>query len=165
MKVTAQTSPASARLGAGRSARAFTILEVMVAAMVMALTLTSSLQVLGYGLRAVDTARCTTLAGQILQSQMEKLRLLTWSQLTGAGGPMSIASFTPDVTSVGTSNQISNFTCTQSITYDPAAVYGNTMLDITLTAQWRGIDGRTHSRSYSTLYGQNGISDFFYTAH
>jgi len=148
-------------------------MEVVVATMVMALTITSSLQVLQRGLTAIDTARNTTLAGQILQSQMEKLRLLTWSQLTGASGPMTLATFTPDITAVGSSTQVSKFTtagggsCTQSLSYDTAYdVAGqHTMVNITLTATWSGIDNIQRSRIYSTRYAKNGISDFFYTAH
>jgi Tfp pilus assembly protein PilV len=181
MKPTAPISLAFTHRDARRSACAFTILEVMVATMVMTLTLTSSLQVLGYGLRAIDTARYTTLAGQILQSQMEKLRMLTWTQMTSATGPMSDATFTPDN---GISPQVTNFftvaagtttptadSCAQSIVYDPAydiTVGGatvHTMVDITLTATWKGADGIQRFRTYYSQYAQFGISDMFYTAH
>jgi hypothetical protein len=132
----------------------------MTAAFVMALVLTSSLIVVQRGFQAIDTARYTTLAGQILQSQMEKLRLLTWSQLNS----ITATTFTPDVSN--SSAQIANFTsCTQSISPDTSAPYNSTMINITLTANWRGADNRPHTLSYFTRYGQNGISDFFYTAH
>jgi Tfp pilus assembly protein PilV len=183
MKLTAQISPSSARRGVRRSVRALTILEVMIATMVMVLTITSSLQVLGCGLRAIDTARYTTLAGQILQSQMEKLRLLTWTQMTLATGPMASANstFTPDN---GISSQVNNFftiapgttthtpdSCTQSIVYDPAydittsGTTVHTMVDITLTATWIGADGIQRTRTYYSQYAHFGISDMFYTAH
>jgi Tfp pilus assembly protein PilV len=167
MKVTAQTSPASARRDFRRSVRAVTILEVMVAVMVLALTITSSLQVLGSGLRAMDTARYSTLAGQILQSQMEKLRLMNWSQLQNVEGINT--PFTADVGtsstsssggSVVTSNQVKNFSCIQTIQAD--STYSN-MIDIKLTASWSGMDGINHSRTYYTQYSQHGISDFIVT--
>jgi type II secretory pathway pseudopilin PulG len=163
MKFTAQTQPAFARRDVHRSARAFTLLEVMIAAMVMTLTITSSLEVLQRGLQAIDTARYSTLAGQILQSQMEKLRLLSSTQLqpivTGHA-----ASFTPDLvqTVAGASSQVSKFTCNQTLSYDPA--YANsTMIDITLTATWTSLDGTQHTRTYYSQYAQHGISDFFYS--
>lgn len=151
--------------------RAFTIVEVMVAASVMVLTLTSSLLVVQQGMRALDTARYTTLAGQILQSQMEKLRLLTWTQLTNAtSGPVAFSTFTPDLTATATS-QIQRFTadgvagkCSQSIV-DAPSPFNATMKVITLTAEWKGIDGTPHKLSYITHYGKSGISDFFYTSH
>jgi Tfp pilus assembly protein PilV len=143
-------------------------MEVMLGATVMALGISTSILTLQYGMRAIDTARYTTLAGQILQSQMEKLRLLTWAQLTNTtSGPVAYSTFTPDVTSTTTA-QLRRFSaggvagrCAQSIT--TVAGMGGTMRAITLTATWTGIDGKSHSLSYTTYYGQNGISDFFYT--
>ena len=145
----------------------------MVAATVLVLAISSSLIVLQQAIRAIDTARYTTLAGQILQSQMEKLRLLTWTQLTNTTyGPSApaYATFTPDITSVATA-QINRFfvgsqkgKCAQSIVAAPAP-YSSTMKQITLTANWTGVDGRAHKLSYVSYYGQNGISDFFYTTH
>ena len=153
---------------------AFTIVEVMVAATVMVLAISSSIIVMQQGLRAIDTARFTTLAGQVLQSQMEKLRLLTWTQLTNAtSGPVAYTTFTPDLTSTA-SAQLNRFVaggvagkCSQSIASPTTGVaaFDNTMKIITLTATWIGIDGRSHSLSYVTYYGKNGLSDFFYTSH
>ena len=142
----------------------FTIVEVGVAALVLVLCITSSLMVLQRGFVAIDNARYTTLAGQILQSQMEKLRLLTWAQLTATtGGPPQNGTFTPDLTPTA-SAQLANFTCTQVITNAPAP-FDTTMKDITLTAKWKGTDGRFRTLTYYTRYGQNGISDFFFTPH
>jgi Tfp pilus assembly protein PilV len=161
MKVTAQTQPVFARRDIRRSARALTILEVLIAAMVMTLTLTSSLQILQRGLQAIDTARYSTLAGQILQSQMEKLRLLSSTQLQPlvTGNPTV---FKPDL--VGSSSLVSRFTnnCKQTLSFDGGHA-GNTMVDITLTATWNGSDGTQHTRTYYSQYAYNGISDFFYS--
>ena len=136
----------------------------MIAASVMVLAISSSLIVLQHGLRAIDTARSTTLAGQVLQSQMEKLRLLTWTQLEA----VTSTTFTPD-NSGATSTQINRFVagnvsgkCAQSIVDE--GTFAN-MKVITLTASWVGTDGRTHNLSYVTRYGKNGLSDFFYTSH
>ena len=136
------------------------------ASFVMVLGISTSIIVLQRGMQAIDTARYTTLAGQILQSQMEKLRLLTWAQLTApppsaGSGPGS--TFTTDISST-VSGQLAQFTSlTQSITDAPSPF--TNMKDITLTATWRGSDGRMHSLKYMTRYGRNGISDFFYTSH
>lgn len=165
--------PASlALIGAARWRRSrragVTIVEVMVAAGVLVLAISSSIIVLQQGMRAIDTARYTTLAGQILQSQMEKLRLLTWTQLTNTtSGPVAFTTFRPDLTS-STTAQLRRFTaagttgrCAMSIVDVPGA--GGKMKSITLTATWTGINGQAHSLSYSTFYGKNGMSDSFYT--
>ena len=149
--------------------RAFTLIEVMLAATVMTLAISSSIIVLQHGLRAIDTARYTTLAGQILQSQMEKLRLLNWEQMTHATyGADNFSTFPADVASTPTA-EIKRFVaggvqgrCSQSIV--PAdAPFDTRMLKITLTANWNGLDGRPHSLTYITYYGQYGLSDFFYS--
>lgn len=157
-----------------RNAKGFTIVEVMVAASVLVLAISSSLFVLQAGMRAIDNARYTTLAGQVLQSQMEKLRLLTWTQLTHPTyGPVAFSTFVPDVTATATA-QINRFTaggtagrCSQTITAPTTglASFDDAFRIITLTANWTGIDGRPHTLSYTTHYAKNGISDFFYTSH
>ncbi len=166
----------SARLGSPRrrSSKGFTIVEVMVAASVLVLVLSSSLFVIQAGMRAIDTARYTTLAGQVLQSQMEKLRLLTWTQLTHPTyGPVAFPTFAPDLTSSSTA-QINRFTaggvaarCAQTITAPSTglASFDDAFRIITLTATWNGMDGRPHTLTYTTHYAKNGISDFFYTSH
>ena len=161
MKRKSSSSKRCIRLSARR---AFTILEVMVAASVMVVAISSSLIVLQQGLRAIDTARSTTLAGQILQSQMEKLRLLNWTQLTA----VTATTFTPDNAAASTA-QMNRFKaggvsgkCAQSII--DATPFTN-MKVITLTATWTGTDGLPHTLSYVTRYAQNGLSDFFYTSH
>ena len=144
----------------------FTLVEVVAAVCVMTLVIMTSITTLEYGIRAIDNARYTTLAGQILQSQMEKVRLLTWTQLTDTtSGPVAFTTFTTDLAaSTSTSAQLSRFTCTQSIVAAPSP-FDATMKDITLTAAWKGSDGRSHTLSYKTRYAQSGISDFFYTSH
>lgn len=189
-----------------RARSGFTIIEVVIATTVMVLAISSSLIILQWGMRAIDDARYTTLAGQILQSQMEKLRLLSWSQLkditngpfpraaSGSRNPDTFISsstistdidnkgpatswFAPDVYISGVSTaQLSRFTvngvgnrCLQRIELPssadgvtPPGTFDDTMRVITLTATWTGTDGRPHTLSYSTRYGQSGISDFLY---
>lgn len=144
----------------------FTIVEVGVAALILGLVISSSLITMQRGFVAIDNARYTTLAAQILQSQMEKLRLLTWSQLTTASGHPTTGSFSTDISTTA-SGQLSNFVLTQTIE-DAGGAYDTStykLKKITLTAQWKGSDGRSRSLSYFTYYGQNGVSDFFYTTH
>src|SRR3954468_9851573 len=57
----------------------FTIFELSMAVMIMAFALTTSITVLQAGFRALDTARNTTIAAQLLQSVLEDLRMLPWN--------------------------------------------------------------------------------------
>jgi len=138
----------------------------MVAAIILVLGITTSLTTLVYGMRSIDTARNITLAAQIMQSEMENIRLLNWSQLTALA-----TSETVDISSVISSgsssaldaklnNIISKFTCTRTITTPKAD-----MREITLVVSWNGQDGRSHRNSYVTRYCKDGLYDFYYTAH
>ena len=148
-----------------RGQRGFTIFEVMLAAIVMALAISTSLAVMEQGMRTIDTARSTTIAGQILQSMMEDLRLQTWAQIgalqtasnNGTPGNATIdSSFTgynPTATAM-----LAHFTITRSID----DVVGQTgMKIITLTATWIGVDGRSHTLQYTSYYAQHGLYDYY----
>lgn len=152
----------------------FTILEVMLAAVVMLLGIATSVTALQYGLRSVDTARCMTLAGQIMQSEMEILRLQNWSQISAL--PASAVVDPSTMITTGTATALdatlttiaSRFTCTRAV----SNVTGKTdplgqpnMKLITLTVSWKGIDGRDHNLKFQTRYAKNGLSDYFYVAH
>jgi type II secretory pathway pseudopilin PulG len=144
-----------------RAVRAFTIVEVAMAAMVMALVLTTSITTLQHGFNAIDTARSTTLATQILQSSMENVRLLNWSQVSAipASPPQDVGLGTIYGTGLPTSKE---FACTISA----ADVSGQTnMKRITLTVSWTGLDRRRRSLNSTCFYCQNGLYDYFYTAH
>jgi prepilin-type N-terminal cleavage/methylation domain-containing protein len=142
-----------------RLLRGFTILEVMIAAMVMALVLTTSLTTLQSGFLALDSARKITLAGQIMQSEFEKMRLADW---TAINAYPATSDLTPNITAgFGASAAItSTFTLTRTV----AEVHTD-MKQITLTMTWKGYDGRLFTRSYSTTYGQHGLYDYFYNSY
>jgi type II secretory pathway pseudopilin PulG len=139
-----------------RMATAFTILEVMVATIVLVFAITSSITVMQSGFQAVDTARNLTTAGQVMENQMESLRLKNWTQIQALqdAGNTTVA---PDP-SLGAA--ATRFTCTRTINDLKAD-----MKEITLTATWSGIDGRLHTASYLTRYGKDGLNDYYYTAH
>jgi hypothetical protein len=140
------------------------------ATFVMAFGIATSLTVLQFGFRALDTARNNTIAGQILQSVMEDIRMLPWSvtspstatSITGlettnnnvTGNVTLDASFTNNDAAVIA--MVSRFTITRNITD-----VSSSMKCITLTATWKGIDGRAHSLSYMSYYAQNGLRDYF----
>lgn len=146
----------------------FTLLEVIVTASVMVFAIASCLTALQFGMRAVDTARNLTLAGQIMQGEVEILRLQNWSQIAALPASATIDPATT-ISPGGSSsldtllNTVANrFTCTRTVANTSGRT---TMKDITLTVTWRGIDYRQHSVSYKFRYAKNGISDYFYTSH
>lgn len=138
-----------------RGRRGFTILEVMLAAAIMALALSSSIIVMQRALSLQDSARNLTLAGQILQAEFERMRLKDWSVVSGyAAGPTALTVNTvfTDTASVG-----NRFTLQRRVSTPQTD-----MREIELVASWRAYDGRTVSRSMKTYYCRYGLYDHYY---
>lgn len=145
------------------------------AAAVLALGLATTLTTLSYGLRSIDTARNMTLASQIIQSEIEIMRLQNWSQIVAlqsaqasATTPTTIDPTTTITSGSATSldtqltNIASKFTCTRLI----ADISGRSNIKtITLRVTWTGLDERSHTLAYQMRYAKNGLSDYFYVAH
>jgi hypothetical protein len=108
------------------------------------------------GLQAMDRARNLALATQLLQSEMEQLRIKSWTQLEALQTAGATASFTPDVDGAAAAR----FRCSRGI-----ATLKTDMKEITLTAEWRSYDGRPQTTRLITRYAKNGLNDYISTAH
>ena len=141
-----------------RCRRAFTIAEVMIAAGVMALAITTSITTMQSAFLALDSARNVTLAGQIMQGEFEKMRLKDWNTI--AAYPLSATTLTID--SAFTSNAAigNRFTLKRSVRN-----LNDDLKEITLTINWSGYNGQSFSRFYKTYYGRNGLYDYFYNSY
>lgn len=112
----------------------------------------SALAALTIGFRMLEEARTSTLASQILQSEMENLRLKNWTQLNAlpATEPFTIE---VDTALAG----FPKFSCTRSLYTVQADIR-----QAVLTAAWVSKDGRARSRRYVTYIAKEGINDYFY---
>jgi hypothetical protein len=160
-RIRAGEKPHSREPGRRRRRGGFTILEVMLAAAVMAFALTTSITTMQRAFLSLDTARNITIAGQIMQSEFEKMRLRDWSVIGG----YSTTQTELTIDSAFTSNAFINtrFKLYRDVTEINMGT-GVGMREIKLTCQWRNYDGRTISRSYKSYYGQNGLYDYFYNS-
>lgn len=142
----------------GRRARdgGFTIVEVAMATFVMIFGISTSLITMQRGFQSIDTARNITLAAQIMQSEMERIRLLNWAALPADDNDVDLSSFF-------TSNPAlaDKFTLARAVT-DVEDKEGE-MKTITLTVTWTGITGSPHSRRFVTRYTKDGLYDYYYT--
>jgi Tfp pilus assembly protein PilV len=133
----------------------FTIIEVAMAAGVMALAIGSSLIVLARGFNQLDTARCLSYASQIMQSELEKMRLTQWSTVNAYAKDTEVAVTIP-TTFFTAQNIASRMTMTRN-----AHLEHTGMIKVTLTLTWTTNDRRTLVRKYITYYGENGLYDYF----
>ena len=156
------------RLNAG-----FTILEVAMSAFIMAFGIATSIIAMQTGFKSIDLARGTTLSSQIIQSEMERLRMMSWTTMTAlntatdtvapfpTGSPAGIEMFDGS-TYFSTNPAIAGkYTITRTVEADstrPSDVY-----NITISVTWRGYDNRSHTRSFRSMYAKNGLYDYYYT--
>jgi hypothetical protein len=132
----------------------------MMSVIVMAFAITSSITTLQRGFASIDTARNFVIAGQIMQSEIEKMRVSPWSSTVTVTGIVDYTNTTPAITIdpiFTTQATIANrFTLTRTLA-DPKA----DLRQITLTISWINYDGRASSRTYTTFYAKYGLYDYF----
>ena len=135
----------------------FTIVEVAMATAVLAIGLAGMVQAMGVGSEMLDTARKQTIASQVIQSEIERLRMLTWT----AGSMPSDLNVTdlPATVSVNASlAQVAPanlFNCTRTV---QLASGRSDLRQVTITVSWTGITGKTHSRSTNVYIGKYGLN-------
>jgi hypothetical protein len=134
---------------------AFSILEVMSALAVMAMGLGVAIHGLQIGLRNLDVARTTTAVAQVMQSEAERIRLLTWQMVTELPASSDLVLATVVKTKALKMGAV-------TVTREVANVTGfANMKMITLKASWKSIDGISRERSFQFRYTQGGLYDYY----
>lgn len=129
--------------------RGMTLIEVMMGALVLVLVFFSTFNVIQSGFEMVDVSRNTGLAGQILQSEIEDIRLKNWASLPADG--------TTNITLPEAFNSVSGrFTATRTVTSVDAD-----MKKVSVQVTWTAYTGRTHTRRYETYYTKGGLNDYY----
>ncbi len=130
------------------------------ATFVMAFGIMTSIIALQSGFKYLDVSRNTTLASQVLQSEMERLRMMSWATITGSG---MLGTHTVDLSSMFTTDPslAGKFTVTETIA--DSTEHPGEMVTITLSVSWAGFDGRRQNRSFQSFYCKNGLYDYYYT--
>lgn len=139
-----------------RSARGVTIAEVAMATMFMALVFTTSITTLQRAFISLQNARDLNIVSQMLQSEMEKMRLADWSTVSAL--PASATPVALDTTFTANAFVGARFTLTRTVA-DPKT--GTRV--ITLRINWVGADSRPLSRNLSLRYSRYGLYDYFYS--
>jgi prepilin-type N-terminal cleavage/methylation domain-containing protein len=147
------------------STKGFTLIEVLAACLVLSLAFISTMSCLSTAFQMLDTARNITLASQIAESQIEDFRLKSWAQLstyaTGTSVAINVGTAMAGSFSSADAAAISGrFSATRTITD-----VRTDLKRIVIAINWNDSNGRPHTRSYETLLGHNGLSDFFVVYH
>jgi len=140
----------------------FSLVEVIFAAVILAIGMAAATVCLKYGLEGLDSARKTSLVGQLLQDEAERIRLENWATLEEWPPSAALENSLPaqfaqtDLARMAADGRL-------KVTRTIADVAGcDGLKHITLVAEWTGIDGLKRQRSYQLRYARGGISDYFY---
>jgi type II secretory pathway pseudopilin PulG len=132
-----------------------TLIEVMIGACVLALVLGGALLVMQRNFRVLSAARDLAFATQVLQNEVEHMRLANWTTLSGYA---ATATLTLDPEFTGDAQIGNRFTLTRT-----KSVVTSDMFELVYTIRWTSADNRTLARSIRTRYAQNGLYTWFYS--
>lgn len=140
-----------------------TMLEVLITAVVLGFVIMGSLTALSRSYAFTRHARMVTLAGQVVQSVMEDLRLRNFAELKAYAAQAQPVSFASTLSSERfTSNFTTGFTLNgnfTTLTRPAGATYDR--IGVTLTIQWTE-QGISYTRKLITYFGEKGLSDYYY---
>ncbi len=137
--------------------------EVLIASTLLAFVIMSSLTALSQAYALTRHSRMVTLAGQIVQSVMEDLRLRNYSALKAYAAQSQPVSFTATLVSERFSSAFTQgFALDGTFTTLVASGTGTPgKISVTLTVSWTE-QGSTFTRKLITYFGEQGLSDYFY---
>ncbi len=158
MQTACRSTPPRSGLHRARRRAAFTLVEVMIAFTILIVGLCAALATLQSGFKTIDSARCSTLAAQVMQSQIERLRLLDWTDLTSSARA-DVEIPVTDLVPTSASDIAGRFTLKQSIQAVPSR---SGIVEIRLNVTWKGLGSIPHNRSFSTRYAKNGLYDYYF---
>ena len=147
---------------AGRQARAFTLVEVVVAVGVLGIMLISLYLGISVGFSMTQAERENLRATQVMLERMEGIRLFTWDQLVDStkNPPVFTNYFAPSSINLGVM-YVGAMTVTTNISLSPSATYSANMRKVTVQASWTS-RGVAHARSMSTYVSKNGVQNYIF---
>lgn len=136
----------------------FTIIEVAMATFVMAFGIATSIIAMQAGFKQIDLARGTTIAAQIIQSEMERLRMMSWTMIDALPEAEKYDGSTYFSANPEVAGRYFVTRTVEDNADNPAEIK-----DLTVAVRWQTYDGRWHTRQFGAIYARNGLYDYFYT--
>lgn len=156
-----------------RTLLAFSLVEVMAAALVMAIIFAVLFTGISTTFRLLDTTRENLRATQIAVSRMEELRLCAWSssQLfnTNVVPPTFTDSFYPLGLGASTNTGIAysgTIDIATNVTLDPPATYADRLALVTVAVTWTNFSGNkfnVHHCSMNTFIAKYGVQNYIFS--
>ena len=148
-----------------RKAVAFTLMEVLVAVLVLVTISTAYYVGLSTCFSVVKTSREDVRATQIMMQKLEAVRLCTWSELTNF-------TFKEPYDPTGSTNNSSGVYFFGTVTKAPVSLpssvsYSNNMCTVTVNLVWTnnaGSNPKVFSRQMQTYYARYGLQSYIWGA-
>lgn len=154
-----------------RSAKAFTLIEVMLAATLMVAGVVGAIQVLVSGSEMLETSRKQAVALQIIDSEIAKMHVTSWTQIATlpttktatVNSTKTKLLYTTSGTTFDTIDTVvpvdSTFSCQRAVTVVRKDASNNPLFDqITFTVTWNNrSSGRAYTRTGTTYVGKYGL--------
>ena len=135
-----------------RSKDGFTLIEVAVAVTVLTIVFVGAFGALVAAHGLIETSRDQTRAAQILQSEFEEVRTMSW---TGIYALPATATYSPSADFVNAFGD--RYSITRRITTKHAD-----QKEISVIVSWTGGNGTTKNLEYITWYTKDGFSDYYF---
>lgn len=124
----------------------------MVGSAVLTLVLAGSFSGLGQALCISEVVQSSNFAAQLLQSEMDEIHLLQWSEVNSLEGTKSF-----DPRKNFSTVPLRDYSCTQIV-----SAKGGSQKEIRLIVEWTDLRGKRHSQEYVTYYTKEGLFDYSY---
>ena len=148
-----------------KSEFAGTLIEVIVATVIIALAGAGIIGSINYGMYITQLARENGRATQIMLEKLESIRLYSWSEVTNSGFvPATFVDFYDPQGATNNQGVTYNGTMTVSNAAFSGATpsYANNMRQFTVTLTWTGNGGVTRTRSLNTYVAKDGLQNYVY---
>jgi prepilin-type N-terminal cleavage/methylation domain-containing protein len=145
---------------ARRTKRAFTILEVVFAMVLLAMLVTAVYGAISSGMTTVRLSRENLRATQILLEKMEALRLYNWDQLNGGYlAPKFVVNY--DVTATNNSSGVLYYGTVEIAPAKTGTSYEDEMRLVTVRLDWKTGHIARH-RELNTYVCRSGLQNYIY---
>lgn len=146
-----------------RERRGMTILEVLIASVLLTFVVMGTIASVSRAMKSMQHARMLTLASQVLQSQVEDLRLKNYAQVAAYAAQSQPVNFTSNIT---TELLNSSFTSTMTLQANFTTTYASTstqvgLIDVVITLTWTN-GSSSFTRVARTAFCEKGLSDYIY---
>jgi Tfp pilus assembly protein PilV len=155
-----------------RSLAAFSIVEVLVGAMIVGVLFVSVYSGISHSFLVIQRSRENLRATQILTEKLELIRLYTWSQITQPGVvpnqftnefyPVGVYAANGGIKYTGTVAFVSP--AVSSYNYQGNCSFTGAVRKAVVTVRWSsaGSAGRLQTRTMETLVSSNGLQRYLY---